>query len=42
MAAAYAILESSDVNRRIAVEQVRNGLVRDYQRPLDRAFGLDG
>lgn len=41
LAATLAILESSTVGRRLAVDDVLAGKVRDYQRPIDRALGLE-
>jgi predicted dehydrogenase len=40
LAAAYAILESAHAGRRIAVRDVLDGTVRDYQRPIDEKLGL--
>lgn len=40
LAAAYAILESHTAGRRVAVEEVLSGELDDYQRPINRHFGL--
>lgn len=40
LAAAYAILESAQAGRRIAVADVAGGVVREYQRPIDEHFGI--
>ncbi|MCA9177917.1 MAG: Gfo/Idh/MocA family oxidoreductase [Planctomycetales bacterium] len=40
LAAATAILESSHSGRRVLVDDVAEGRVRDWQRPLDRKHGL--
>ena len=40
MAVAYAILESAKAARRVEVEEVLRGDLREYQRPLDETLGL--
>jgi predicted dehydrogenase len=40
LAAAFAILESSRAGRAVELEEVLNGTLRDYQRPIDEHFGL--
>lgn len=40
LAAAFAILESSHAGRRVAVQDVFDLHVREYQRPIDEQFGL--
>jgi predicted dehydrogenase len=40
LAAAFAILESHDAGRRIAVADVLSGRVRAFQRPIDEHFAL--
>jgi len=40
LAAAFAILESAQAGRRIEVEAVHNGELREYQRPIDQHFGF--
>ena len=41
LAAAYTILESAQAGRRIDVDDVFSGAIRDYQRPIDAHFGID-
>ena len=40
LAAAFAILESAQAGRRVEVAEVQSGELREYQRPIDAAFGL--
>ncbi|MEQ8787845.1 MAG: Gfo/Idh/MocA family oxidoreductase [Pirellulaceae bacterium] len=40
LAVAYAILESAQAGRRVTVDEVADGALRDYQRPLDERFNL--
>jgi hypothetical protein len=40
LAAAYAIVESAHVGRRVAVDDVFEGRVREFQRGIDAHFGL--
>lgn len=40
LAAAFAILESAHCGRRVEVDEVLSGELREYQRPIDAAFGL--
>lgn len=40
MAAAFAVLESSHSGRRVEVQDVYEGRVRDFQAPLDKRLGL--
>jgi len=40
LAAAFSVLESSLARRTVGVEEVLNGEVREYQRPIDERFGL--
>jgi predicted dehydrogenase len=40
LAAAYAILEAHQAQRRVEVQEVLDGSLREYQRPIDEAFGL--
>jgi predicted dehydrogenase len=40
LAAAFAVLESSHAGRRLSVDEVLTGSVREYQRPIDEHFGL--
>ncbi|MDP6469229.1 MAG: Gfo/Idh/MocA family oxidoreductase [Pirellulaceae bacterium] len=40
LAAAFAVLESSQAGRTVNVEEVASGQLRDFQRPLDERFGL--
>jgi len=40
LAAAYAILESSVAGRRVEVEEVLNGQLDAYQRPINERYGL--
>lgn len=42
LAAAYAIVESAKAGRTVEVEEVLSGALRDYQRPIDEKFGLNG
>ena len=41
LAAAYAILESAKARRTVEVVEVYDGALREYQRPIDRHFGID-
>lgn len=41
LAAAYAILESAQLGRRVEVAEVLSGELREYQRPLNDHFGLE-
>lgn len=41
LAAAYALLESHQAGTRVQVEEVFNGNVREYQRPIDEHFGIE-
>ncbi len=40
LAAAYAVLESSQAKRTVEVEEVLSGELREYQRPIDAQYGL--
>ena len=40
LATAYAALESSVAGRRVEVDEVLSGSLREYQRPTDEKFGL--
>lgn len=40
LAAAFAILESAHAGRTVEFEEVLSGNLREYQRPIDRHFGL--
>jgi predicted dehydrogenase len=40
LAVAYAVLESHQAGRRVTVDEVAAGALRDYQRPLDEKYGL--
>lgn len=40
LAVAYAILESHYAARRVEVDEVLNGELREYQREIDERFGL--
>lgn len=40
LAAAFSILESDRAGRRVEVAEVLDGSLRDYQRPIDKRFGL--
>lgn len=40
LACSFAVVESARSGRRVAVEDVVNGAVREYQEPIDRHFGL--
>ena len=40
LAAAYAILESAHAGRKVEVAEVLEGALREYQRPIDEAFGI--
>jgi predicted dehydrogenase len=42
LACALAILESSTVGRRVHLEEVLSGELREYQSPLDAALGFEG
>ena len=42
LAVAYAILESAEAGRRVSVDEVANGALREYQRSIDDQFGLGG
>ncbi len=40
LAAAFAILESAHLRRTVEVAEVLDGSLREYQRPIDDAFGI--
>lgn len=40
LAAAFAILESAQAGRRVEVERVFSGEIREFQRPIDERFGF--
>jgi predicted dehydrogenase len=40
LAVAFAVLESSTSGRRVTVDEVESGELREYQRPIDEHFGL--
>lgn len=40
LAAAYSILESAHARRTVEVEEVLDGALREFQRPIDAHFGL--
>lgn len=40
LACAYAVVESDLAGRRVSVEEIANGSLRDYQRPIDERFGM--
>jgi len=40
LACAYAVVESARAGRRVTVEEVARGDLRDYQRPIDEKYGL--
>jgi predicted dehydrogenase len=40
LAVSMAVLESSTLGRRVSVDEVLAGQVREYQRPIDERFGL--
>lgn len=42
LACAYAILESDRLGRRVEVEEVASGALREVQRPMDERLGLSG
>jgi len=42
LAAAFAVLESSETGQRIQVDEVFNGKIRQYQRCIDEKYGLVG
>jgi hypothetical protein len=41
LACAYAVLESSLAGRRIAVADVLEGRIEEFQRPLNAHFGIE-
>lgn len=41
LAAAYAILESNLAGRRVEIQEVLDGSLREYQKPIDAHFGLE-
>lgn len=40
LACAFAVLESSQAGRRVTIEEVASGRLRDYQQPIDERFGI--
>ncbi|MCB1237446.1 MAG: Gfo/Idh/MocA family oxidoreductase [Verrucomicrobiae bacterium] len=40
LACSYAVVESSHAGRRVSIEEIVSGALRDYQRPIDERFGL--
>lgn len=40
LACAYAVVESAKAGRRVAIEEIASGSLRDYQRPIDERLGL--
>lgn len=40
LACAYAVVESNRAGRKVSVEEVENGALREYQQPIDAKFGL--
>ncbi|MEK6237582.1 MAG: Gfo/Idh/MocA family oxidoreductase [Planctomycetales bacterium] len=40
LAAAFAVLESHAAGRRVEIQEVLSGALREYQRPIDERFGL--
>ena len=40
LAAAFAILESSAAGRQVTLQEVLDGTVDAYQRPIDEHYGL--
>jgi predicted dehydrogenase len=41
LACAFAVLESAHAGRIVEVEEVLNGSVDAYQKPIDERFGID-
>jgi len=40
LACSFGIVESSHAGRKVTVEEITNGSLRDYQQPIDEKFGL--
>ncbi|MEM1443623.1 MAG: Gfo/Idh/MocA family oxidoreductase [Verrucomicrobiota bacterium] len=40
LACAYAVVESNKAGRKVSVEEILDGSLRDYQTPIDKKFGL--
>jgi predicted dehydrogenase len=40
LACAYAVVESNQAGRRVSLEEIRNGTLRDYQQVIDAKHGL--
>lgn len=40
LACAYAVVESAKAGRRVSIDEVANGSLREYQKPIDEKFGL--
>ncbi|MDF1823125.1 MAG: Gfo/Idh/MocA family oxidoreductase [Verrucomicrobiales bacterium] len=40
LACAYAVVESAKAGRKVSVEEVLSGSLRDYQKPIDERFAL--
>ncbi|MBS0209699.1 MAG: Gfo/Idh/MocA family oxidoreductase [Planctomycetes bacterium] len=40
LAAAFALIESATAGRRVTLDEVLSGTLREYQRPIDARFGL--
>ncbi len=40
LACAYAVVESAKAGRKVSVEEILSGALRDYQTPIDERFGL--
>lgn len=41
LACAYAVVESNKAGRKVSVEEVETGALREYQQPIDAKFGLE-
>ena len=40
LACSFGIVESSQAGRKVSVEEIADGSLRDYQKPIDEKFGL--
>ncbi|MDF2377580.1 MAG: Gfo/Idh/MocA family oxidoreductase [Verrucomicrobiales bacterium] len=40
LACAYAVVESAKAGRKVTIDEIMSGSLRDYQRPIDLKFGL--
>ncbi|MDF1656406.1 MAG: Gfo/Idh/MocA family oxidoreductase [Verrucomicrobiales bacterium] len=41
LACAYAVVESAKAGRKVSVDEILSGTLRDYQKPIDKKFGIN-